>query len=398
MGFKKTAKKLLYAAFPHRIVANRVLFESDGPYDNGYSLFVYAYQNRKDLNAYFLLPWEARVSVPKQYRKKLLYLHNGLSPAKAAFLHPINMMRVARVRNTFSYEFSSYGGSLSWNLETKKIYVYHGIGLKGAKKYSKVIFRIFRKATVPTDFVKKNFARYYEEDENKFDVLPSCRKSDLKFDLKTGNRLRDFIGSGNNKIILMMTTFRRNPDDTFDEKTIMTVPIDFKKLNERLFSAGCTLVVKLHHALNRADLSIFPKCSNIVFLKNADIEGFGLTPTSIMPYCDALITDYSSCATDFLLLNRPIGFLIPDFESYKTEINGGFNFDDPLSLMPGDKFVDQSGLENFIRSLSEGKDEYEGERKRVSGLLNGDYPGSLCPEETVLSHYCGECPIRDKRK
>lgn len=395
MRLKKLARKTLYAIFPHKIVANRVLFESNGPYDNGYSLFTYALKKRRDLDAYFLLPWAARKRMPKKQRRRCLYVFNGYLEA---LRHPVATLRRLRLQNTFSFEFSSYGCAVGHNPRTKKIYVFHGIGLKGAKDFFEGICNVFDKVTVPSIFVKQDYVEYYGKDEDKFDVLPSCRKSQLRFEPQINQRLRDFLKAGENRLILVMTTFRRNPDNTFDEKSVLTIPVDFKSLDEKLKAAGCTMVVKLHHALDCADLSAFPECSNVVFLKNADIEKLGLNPTSIMPYCDALITDYSSCATDFLLLDRPIGFLIPDFESYKTEINGGFNFKDPLSLMPGEKFVDQNGLEEFIGSLGQGGDEYKDERNRVSKLLNGDWPEEPCPEETILSYYCGEAISDGARK
>lgn len=200
--------------------------------------------------------------------------------------------------------------------------------------------------------------------------------------------------AGSNKILLVMVTFRRNPDNTFDEKTILPLQLDFNRLNAILVNAGYTMVIKLHHALNNADLSIFPHCSNVVFLKNKDIQKLGLTPTSTMPYCDALISDYSSCSTDYLLLDRPIGYLIPDFESYKTEINGGFIFDDPLSLMAGDKFTNQEGLEKFIETLGDGQDAHKEERAKVCKLLNGDWPKDVCPEKAVLDFYCGQQALK----
>ena len=52
--------------------------------------------------------------------------------------------------------------------------------------------------------------------------------------------------------------------------------------------------------------------SNIIFLKNTDIIKRGLEATSIMPYCDALICDYSSAAFDYMLLDRPIFYFIGD--------------------------------------------------------------------------------------
>ena len=73
---------------------------------------------------------------------------------------------------------------------------------------------------------------------------------------------------------------------------------------------------------------------------------------------------------DYLILNRPIGFTISDMTEY-TE-NRGFNFDNPLSYMPGPHIQTKEELYKFIDNLSCGNDEYEAQRKKVNALFN-DY-------------------------
>jgi CDP-glycerol glycerophosphotransferase (TagB/SpsB family) len=51
-----------------------------------------------------------------------------------------------------------------------------------------------------------------------------------------------------------------------------------------------------------------------------------------LPLCDVLVTDYSSLAFDFMLLDRPIVYFVPDLDDYVAY--RGFYFD-PLEMMPG---------------------------------------------------------------
>lgn len=60
----------------------------------------------------------------------------------------------------------------------------------------------------------------------------------------------------------------------------------------------------------------------------------------------ALITDYSSIWTDFLVLDRPIGFYCPDLKSY--ELNRGFNVPNFGELLPGDLLSTAQEATTFI--------------------------------------------------
>ena len=397
MSIKNFIKKVIYFVFPHKIVKNRVHFESEGPYDNGYSLFQYAWDNMKDLDIYFSVPYANRKYIPEKYKKKIIYHYEHSSLGGHIlnlFLHPIMTFKRLMLSNTFSHEFITYCHLLSSNQETKKIHLTHGIGVKGAANYVQSIASSFDKITLPSEFVIDTYAKYYGMPKSQFDLLPNCRKSQLDLDEETKNKFRKAVSAGNKKILLMMTTFRRNADDTFNIKKILPIDIDFNRMNDKLKKAGYVMVIKLHHALDKSDLSAFPKCSNIVFLKNKDIFALGLTPTSTLACGDALITDYSSVTFDYLFLNRPIGFLIPDFEQYKEEVDGGFIYDDPLSMLPGEKFVDQDNLEKFIDGLNAtGEDKYEKERIRICRLVNGGWPSNIVPEKMILSHYCEKSKI-----
>ena len=57
---------------------------------------------------------------------------------------------------------------------------------------------------------------------------------------------------------------------------------------------------------------------------------------------DALISDYSSVAVDYLLLDRPLGYVLADYEIYREK--RGFVFEDPLEYMPGEKIYNACDL------------------------------------------------------
>jgi CDP-glycerol glycerophosphotransferase (TagB/SpsB family) len=66
----------------------------------------------------------------------------------------------------------------------------------------------------------------------------------------------------------------------------------------------------------------------------------------LLPHCDALVTDYSSIYMDFLLLDRPVLFLITDGDSYLRE-DREVQFD-PSSMMPGPRLTSWDELLNAL--------------------------------------------------
>ena len=94
--------------------------------------------------------------------------------------------------------------------------------------------------------------------------------------------------------------------------------------------------------------------------------------------CDALISDYSSIAVDYLLLDRPIAFVLTDFERYEKA--RGFVFDDPLKYMPGEKIYEFAQLKEFLTHVGENLDLFAGERHRILPRMHNrteDYRGRL---------------------
>ena len=60
---------------------------------------------------------------------------------------------------------------------------------------------------------------------------------------------------------------------------------------------------------------------------------------------DGLLSDYSSVAVDYLLLDRPLGYVLADYNIYKEK--RGFVFEDPLEYMPGEKIYNVCDIRNL---------------------------------------------------
>lgn len=83
----------------------------------------------------------------------------------------------------------------------------------------------------------------------------------------------------------------------------------------------------------------------------------------LLPFTTALITDYSSIAIDYLLLDKPIGFTLDDYDDFS--ISRGYVFDNPLDYMPGHHIYTFDDLILFLKDVKSGVDPYKNKRSKM---------------------------------
>jgi CDP-glycerol glycerophosphotransferase (TagB/SpsB family) len=135
--------------------------------------------------------------------------------------------------------------------------------------------------------------------------------------------------------------------------------LDLEQLAAGLGELGGHLVFKSHFITD----SPAPIPSATVLGQHDDANAY-------LPLCDVLVTDYSSLAFDFMLLERPIVYFVPDLDDYRR--NRGFYFD-PLEMMPGPIVRDPAQLIGAISTaLGDGADP---RLREVRRRVWGDYEG-----------------------
>lgn len=138
------------------------------------------------------------------------------------------------------------------------------------------------------------------------------------------------------------------------------------RINSILKTNDTVLVIKPHPSQDESRYAKI-ELSNVYFLSNTVLGKNFLHINKLMYAADALISDYSSVAVDYLLLDRPIGFAVGDIEDYKDD--RGFVFEPIEDWLPGKIIKDYMQFEQFISEVSCGIDSGKDTREKVSKEL-----------------------------
>jgi CDP-glycerol glycerophosphotransferase (TagB/SpsB family) len=114
---------------------------------------------------------------------------------------------------------------------------------------------------------------------------------------------------------------------------------------------GAPVISRLADIVGRQDAVVVFKAHDSSEVRVAEGEALIVLPAdcdlnAYLGLCDVLVTDYSSVASDFLLLGRPIVLFVPDLEDYTSA--RGFALD-PRSYLPG---LVTSTADELYRALS----------------------------------------------
>jgi CDP-glycerol glycerophosphotransferase (TagB/SpsB family) len=176
------------------------------------------------------------------------------------------------------------------------------------------------------------------------------------------------------KTILWMPTYRKSNigDIRIDgevEKTNDFLNENYlNHLNNFLLTANFICYIKLH-PMDFMTVNDFKTYTNIQIIDNKPFIENGISLYSILNNTDLLITDFSSIYIDYLLINKPILFVISDFEAYSN--TRGFVFDNPKEYMPGKIISNQQQLIPFLEKvLVKNQDNYKNSREKIENLFH----------------------------
>ena len=153
-------------------------------------------------------------------------------------------------------------------------------------------------------------------------------------------------------------------------------PGQMDQLDQHCGSKNILLLIKKHPlqtGWEQAD-----RYKNIRYVTEEMLADTDIVLYRLLGVCDGLISDYSSVAVDYMLLGRPMAFVLTDLPAYGQL--RGFVFKDPLAYMPGEKVYDFGQLLAFLTHVREGKDLFSKERKQLLPVMHDpckDYRGKL---------------------
>lgn len=293
---------------------------------------------------------------------------------------------------TAKYLMSTHKPILIRNRARKEqliINLWHGCGYKDKSSHQGSGHANFDYAIVPGELFVKPKSYFWNIEEEKILPIGYPRYDWLKAVDKGARKVLDsFKRDAESKVVLWMPTYRADKRGVYtDSNSITQFPLvdrveKWQELDRCCEKLDIVLIVKLHPFQREYGIP-FDSFTNIKEIANLVFEDSDVPMYKFIALTDALISDYSSVAVDYLLVDRPIAFTLDDYEEYKS--TRGFVFDDPRVYMPGHHLYSSEDLMRFLHDVSTGVDSYKEERDRMKTY-------AICQSEnyckSLLERFC----------
>ena len=352
------------------------MFESEGDFcDNSWALYQYL-RKKKKYKFVWIVQHPEHFSNTEDTIFVSRYKHN-------------------RIRSYYYCARSRYSFYTHWtfqeiNFREKQTIVKlaHGCGMiKKAKGNSKDYFDF---TVLSGEASLDYYMDIYNRPKESFPILGLARNDLLINNIGSGHdnpycKNRDF-----KKLILWMPTFRKSvnaklSENITDTNTGLPLIESFEELQEfdvQLGIRGIIVLIKVHHL--QAEKEIFKKkFKNIIILTDKQLSEQEIQLYQIVGKTDALLTDYSGISFDYLLTDKPIGYILYDIEKY--EKSRGFYYDDIRPLFPGKHIYNKIDLKGFLDDVIIEKDNYKNARNLLKGKVHYSDKGNSC--ELICNYF-----------
>lgn len=327
--------------------------------DNARALFEYALQI--GLNHTYELVWF--VKNPKEYKRydtidnvRFLSFDWSVSEKRDerdAYYHALCLAK-------YIFFTDAYGFARNCRKDQIRIQLWHGCGFKtrvnfvrceGRYEYTTVISDLYadihadiyglrKEQVLVTGYAKQDWLFHTEKDDIKKLQIPEA--AHYMFWLPTFRSTEHKLEQLNEYVLESETGL-----------PIVNTKEKMYRLNELLVKKNIVLIVKLHPFQDRDNVHC-ENCTNIHLIENEDLVKQDIPINRLLGHADSLISDYSSAAVDFMLLDRPIAFMLEDVKEY--EQSRGFVFDNIREWLPGKEIFTLDDVCSFVEEVADGHD------------------------------------------
>ena len=195
---------------------------------------------------------------------------------------------------------------------------------------------------------------------------------DVFFDGSKSDEIQKITLQKYKKVILWMPTFRKGGGDHRNDsrkEQKLGIPLietkeQYMKLNNYLAENNVLLIIKIHPKQDLENLKIKDE-SNIKVLTGETVKKLKIDNYALIKCADALISDYSGAAYEYLQLNRPIGYVLDDVNDYIA----GFVVEDIHTLIAGAEIYNFEQLESFIVNVVSENDSFKERREKIRDYI-----------------------------
>ena len=331
-----------------------IIIESHNDFDsNGGAFYDYLIEN--GYNERYKIVWFLRNKCPKNLPPNVKGYRYNFPSIKRVYYHCIA-------------KYIIFGHFLIPSIREQQISCYTSHGAFGLKAFKgKIILPTsLSYCLCPSEYLAPILAEQYMlEYPNKKQIFVGYPCHDIFYTTKTGD-LKKITSKKYSKVILWMPTFRKsvssNRNDSFRDLPL-GIPVfqdmkTYENLNARLREENILLILKLHPMQDLTQIKV-KSLSNILVLDGSSVKRLGVDNYRLMKDIDALISDYSSVAYDFLHTGKPLAYTMDDVKDYKL----GLIVSSPEELMAGPIIYNSNDFLKFIEDVIQGNDIYKEKRQ-----------------------------------
>lgn len=279
----------------------------------------------------------------------------------------------------------AYGFARNARADQVRVQLWHGNGYKTRVNFVRCERR-YEYTTVISEVYQKIHAEVYGLREDQC-LITGLAKQDWLFSPLADWRERLHIPEARHTFF-WLPTFRSAADgladlSEYDLHTqtglpVVDTPAQMEEIHALLKKDDAVLVIKLHPFQDRRVVSaVTGRLSDrIILLDNDLLAREDIQINQLLGAADAMISDYSSAAVDYLLLDRPMAFTLDDVEAYES--GRGFVFDNVRDWMPGIEIRDFAGFCAFLADTAAGKDALSEKRRILRDKMHAYHDAGSC--------------------